>query len=195
MSTSTSGTVSSDVPFLSLAAPAGVGPFTPIRFYAAEALTEPYLVTIEALSPQQNIDPTKLLYQPVCLTVTHWEGPVRYFHGIVRRLRAGSTETRDQWPYSIGIVPKLWFMSQTEDSRIFQQQTAQDILQKLFSDAGVSPVQFNIYGDKPVREYTVQMNETDLAFATRLMQEEGWFYFFQHSSSGHTLIISDQNTA
>lgn len=194
MSSSASTTAATEG-FLTLTAPAGVGPFTPTRFSASEALTEPYLLTIEALSPQENIDPTKLLYQPVCLTLTHWEGPVRYFHGVVRRLRAGIGRARDQWPYAIEVVPKLWFMGQTRDSRIFQQQTAQDILQKLFDDTGVSPVQFKIFGDKPVREYTVQMNETDFSFATRLLQEEGWFYFFQHSSSAHTLIISDQNTA
>lgn len=182
-------------PFLSMTAPGGVGPFLPIGFWAEEKLTEPFLVTIDALSPQKDIDPAKLLYQPVCLTVTHWEGPVRFFHGIVRRFTAGAGQARDQWLYSLEVVPRLWFMSQTEDCRIFQQQTSEDILEKLFGDANVSPVQFKIYGNKPTREYTVQMNETDLAFATRLIEEEGWFYFFQHSSSAHTLIISDQNTA
>jgi type VI secretion system secreted protein VgrG len=194
MSSSTNTTSSAHVRFLSMTAPKGVGPFTPVRFSASEALTEPYLVAIDVLSPQKNIDPAKLLYQPVCLTVTHPEGPVRYFHGIVRRLRTGASETRDQWPYVIEVVPRLWFMAQTQDSRIFQQQTAADILQKLFSDAGVTSVQYKILGEKPTREYTVQMNETDLAFVTRLIQEEGWFYFFQHSADDHTLIISNQNT-
>jgi type VI secretion system secreted protein VgrG len=182
-------------PFLSMTAPDGVGLFLPIGFWAEEKLTEPFLVTIDALSPQREIDPSKLLYQQVCLTVTHWEGPVRYFHGIVRRIVAGSSPARDQWLYTLEVVPRLWFMSQTEDCRIFQKQTAEAILQKLFSDASVSPVQFKIFGNKPTREYTVQLNETDLAFATRLIEEEGWFYFFQHSSGAHTLIISDQNTA
>jgi len=181
------------VPLLSLTAPAAAGATTPIAFWAEEQLTHPYLLTVDFLSDKKDITPDQLLYQPVCLTVTNWEGPVRYFHGIVRRMSSATSESRDQWAYSIEVVPRLWFMSQTEDCRIFQQQSAADILRAIFTDASVSPVQFKIYGNKPVREYTTQMNETDLAFVTRLIQEEGWFYFFQHSANAHTLIISDQN--
>src|SRR5437868_192055 len=85
--------------FLSLSAPALPGKFTPIAFWAEEVISKPFVVTIEALSPQKEIDPAKLLHQPACLTVNHWEGPVRYFNGIVRRFTSSIAVARDQWSY------------------------------------------------------------------------------------------------
>jgi type VI secretion system secreted protein VgrG len=38
-----------------------------------------------------------------------------------------------------------------------------------------------------------QFNETDFAFFSRLVEEAGYFYYFTHSSSDHTLVVTDQN--
>jgi type VI secretion system secreted protein VgrG len=192
MSESTPSAAQTQQPFLSLTAP--LKGMTPISFWAEETISKPFLVTIEALADQPDLDPTVFLYHPVCLTLADKSGPKRYFHGIVRRFVAGEGRFRDYWAYSMEVVPQLWFMSQTADSRIFQQQSSDQIITTLLQDAGVSPVQWLIYGDKPVHDYTVQMNETDLDFVTRLMQQEGWFYFFQHTQSAHTLMITDANT-
>ena len=40
---------------------------------------------------------------------------------------------------------------------------------------------------------TAQFNETSLHFATRLMEEEGWYYFFEHTSDSHTLVVTNDN--
>ena len=63
----------------------------------------------------------------------------------------------------------------------------------MFQDAGLT----DLSGppSSATREYTVQFNESDLHFATRLMEEEGWFYFFQHAAGAHTLVIANANTA
>src|SRR5690606_1159574 len=92
--------------------------------------------------------------------------PARYFHGICRRFAAGGEVEGDRRLYTMEFVPSLWFLSETADCRVFQNKTAQQILQVLFSDTGVTPVQFKLYGDAlPQREYTVQFNESDLDFA------------------------------
>src|SRR5207244_568392 len=41
------------------------------------------------------------------------------------------------------------------------------------------------------RDFCVQYRETDFNFASRLMEEEGIFYFFQHSASGHTMVVGN----
>jgi type VI secretion system secreted protein VgrG len=195
MSASTSSAAQAQQPFLSLATPLKGSAMTPISFWAEEAISKPFLFTIEAITDQPNLDPTIFLYHPVCLTLAVAGGPTRYFNGIVRRFVAGEARFRADWAYSMEVVPRLWFMSQTADSRIFQQQSSDQIITTLLQDAGVSPVEWRIYGDKPVHDYTVQMNETDLDFVTRLMQQEGWFYFFEHTQGAHTLVITDANTA
>ncbi len=91
------------------------------------------------------------------------------------------------------LVPRLWFLNQTVDCRVFQKKSAVDILTSLFSDAGFTDSTLPSAG--ATRDYTVQFNETDLAFATRLMEEEGCFYFFEHAADGHKLIVANQSTA
>ena len=113
----------------------------------------------------------------------------RHFHGIVQSVqRRGQVRGRrggEQQAYSIVLVPRLWFLSQTADCRVYQKLTTVDILQKLFDEVGLTDC---IPAAGQQREYTVQFNETDLQFATRLMEEEGYFYFFEHTAGSHKLI-------
>jgi type VI secretion system secreted protein VgrG len=166
-----------------------------IELTATERLSEPFIVHVTAVSTERAIDPTELVYQPVCVTLRKKPHSDRFFNGIVRRMEAVGLARRGRWTYRLEVVPRLWFLSQVEDCRIFQQKTVAEILQVIFSEHNVAPVEFRIFLDQPVREYTTQYNETDLAFVQRLLQEAGYFYFFEHSQSAHTLIITDRNQA
>jgi type VI secretion system secreted protein VgrG len=200
--TSSAPATQSVQPLLSLTVPANGGTMTPITFWAQEAISNPFLVTIKATSNQANLDPTTFLYQPVCLTVTVNSGPTRYFNGIVRRFTAagaqsinGGTQSTGAWAYDMEVVPRLWFLSQTVDSRIFQQQSSETIITTLLGEAGVTGTQWRLQGDPPVHDYTTQMNETDLDFISRLMQQEGWFYYFEHTQAAHTLVVINANAS
>ena len=50
-------------------------------------------------------------------------------------------------------------------------------------------------GTHPLRDYCVQYRETDFDFVSRLLEEEGIFYFFEHTAEKHTLVIADSPTA
>ena len=160
---------------------------------AREQLSQPFSVQVTAVSTERAIEPTELVYQPVCVTLRKSPHADRFFHGIVRRIEAVGLARRDRWTYHLEIVPRLWFLSQAADCRIFQQKTVVEILQLLFAEHGVAPVEFRIYGAQAPREYTTQFNESDLTFVQRLMQEAGYFYFFEHTKSAHTLVVSDRN--
>ncbi|HVJ51862.1 MAG TPA: type VI secretion system tip protein TssI/VgrG [Aliidongia sp.] len=160
---------------------------------AEEQISRPFVATITAVSTVRAIDPDELVYQPVGLTIRKQPHSDRFFNGIIRRMEAIGLPQRDRWRYRLEIVPRLWFLSQSQDCRIFQQKTAVDILQTLFAEHQISPVDFRIFGDKPVREYTTQYNETDLDFVHRLLQESGYFYYFEHTKTEHTLIVTDRN--
>ena len=114
---------------------------------------------------------------------------------MVCRVESIGSEERRRWRYRLTVVPKLWLLDRSIDCRIFQQRTAEQILLTLFSEHQVDPVEFRLYGDKPVRPYTTQFNETDLVFAERIMQESGYYYFFEHTASKHKLIVADGNQA
>ena len=175
--------------------PVQQGTLHAISLTATEQLSAPFEIEVVAVSTRRAVNPDELLYQPVAVTVRRKDGIDRLFHGIVRRVDAVGLEHRSRWQYRLEIVPRLWFLSQTVDCRIFQQQTAVQILQGLFAEHQVEPIEFRIFGSAPVRAYTTQYNESDLAFAQRIMQETGYFYFFEHSASKHTLVVTDSNQA
>ena len=48
-----------------------------------------------------------------------------------------------------------------------------------------------IQGTFEPRDYCVQYRETDFAFASRLMEEEGIYYFFKHTAGGHQMVLAN----
>jgi type VI secretion system secreted protein VgrG len=111
----------------------------------------------------------------------------RYFHGMVCKVTQGGCDERLTY-YSLEVVPDLWLLDRKMYSRTFQHMSVPDILKKLFTGLDVS---YEMAGTFERREYCVQYHETDFAFASRLMEEEGIYYFFQHSSSGHKLVLGN----
>ena len=164
------------------------------RLVAQEAVSEPYTLHLDLLSTDSAIDPASVLRKPVSVTVALEAGGKRYFHGVVRRFvqlgRAGGLVS-----YRAEVVPWLWFLSLTSNCRIFQQKTVPDIVKAVLTDMGVTDVKVSLTGKYTPREYCVQYRESDLAFVSRLMEEEGIFYFFDHEAGKHTLVLADASSA
>ncbi len=187
-----------DTALLTMTSALGPDALLPISLTASESISETFEFEVYAVSQHGIIDPDTLLWQPACVTLQSNGEPVRYFHGIVRIVTAegalrGADAADDHQLYRLIMVPRLWFLNQTVDCRVFQNLTVVDVLKQLFQDVGLTGTTFPPPGGQ--REYIVQFNETDMHFATRLMEEEGYFYFFQHTASAHTLIIANQNGA
>lgn len=91
------------------------------------------------------------------------------------------------------LVPQLAHAAIQSDCRMFFNKTAEDILKILFDEAGVTRTAFRLYSAPAQRKATAQFNETALHFATRLMEEEGWYYFFEHDEDSHTLVVTNDN--
>ncbi len=183
---------------LTMTSPLGADVLIPIGLSAYEAISTPFQFVVEAVNQQGTVDPDDLLNKPACVTLQAAGEPVRHFHGIIQSVTAGNPvrgqSLADSYTvYQLTLVPRLWFMSQTMDCRVYEQKSAADILSALFTDISLT----DISGppSATARPYTVQFNETDLHFATRLMEEEGWFYFFQHTDSAHTLVIAKDNSS
>lgn len=179
---------------ISIATPLGDDVLFAVGLGVEETISEPYVAVAELVSPQRRLSLSQLLHATVCITLHRQDWPARYFHGVVRRCVATGPAAEGLWGYRIEVVPKLWFLSQTEDCRVFQSIGAAEIIETLLREGGIERFELRVFGDRPVRESTVQFNESDLAFITRLLEEEGWFYVFEHTEASHTLIISDANT-
>lgn len=119
--------------------------------------------------------------------------PIRYWRGIIRRVRKGGEKVfrsgRRFLRYRLVVVPGPWLLTQAVQSRIFQGLSAVGVLKEVFQGHDVVYPQ----DDFPGREYCVQYGETDFDFASRLMEDEGIFCFFNQSQNQqeprHTLVL------
>jgi type VI secretion system secreted protein VgrG len=188
----TGGDAGGNGQLLSLSTALGAGALQPISFHAEEAINAPYSVTVEAISDQATIDPDTVLFKPACLTITFGSTASRILHGMVRSFVATGEPVRDKYSYTLTFVPKLWFMGQTQDCRIFPNKSIADILAAICGDIGQT-INVSVYGDKTPKPYVTQYNETDFAFFSRLVEEAGYFYYFTHAAGDHTLVVADKN--
>jgi type VI secretion system secreted protein VgrG len=77
------------------------------------------------------------------------------------------------------------------DCRIYTDASVPDIVQSVLKDAGYTDVKVDLGGDYAKREYCVQYREDCLNFISRLMQQEGIYYYFTHDKTKHTMVLAD----
>lgn len=117
----------------------------------------------------------------------------RYINGFVSRFALSGSDARFTY-YRAEIVPWLWFLTRTADCRIFQNMTVPDIISKVFKDLGFTDFKNRLEGTFEPRDYCVQYRETDFNFVSRLMEQYGIFYFFEHEEDKHTLVLANSST-
>ncbi len=118
------------------------------------------------------------------------DGTKRYFNGMISSFAQQGASTEFTY-YHATLVPWLWMLTRTSDCRIFQNLSVPDIIQKIFKEYGFLDFKVKLDGNFQEREYCVQYRETDFNFISRLMEEEGIFYFFEHEEEKHTLVMAN----
>ena len=174
----------------SITATTPLGPDTLLLkgFSGVEGISQPFHFRLEMQAVNGTPVPfDRLLGKSVTVRLELDGSANRYFNGICSRVSEGAPDATFT-PYILEIVPQFWFLSRIARSRTFQQISVPDILKKVLADIGV---EFRLQGVYHPRDYCVQYRETDLNFASRLMEEEGIFYFFVNRSGSHTMVVSD----
>jgi type VI secretion system secreted protein VgrG len=166
-------------------------------FSGVEGISMPFSFTVQLMSTDPGIEPADLLHTPAVLTLALAGGEERRIHGIFARfIQTGrqETERNTQVFYEGELIPSLGFLALSRDSRIFQNKTALEIVEEVLEEA---QVEFRSLCTQsfPPREYCVQYRETHLGFVSRLMEEEGIFYFFEQTGSGHMLVLADDTSS
>jgi type VI secretion system secreted protein VgrG len=131
-----------------------------------------------------------ILGQNVTVTMGLPNGETRCFNGIVKRFSEGA---RDETfvHFRAEVVPKIWRLTKKVQSRIFQHLSVPDILHQVFAGLDVT---YEILATYYQRDFCVQYRESDFDFASRLMEEEGIYYFFKHSDGSHQMVVTDVPT-
>lgn len=162
-------------------------------FTGKESVSHPFKYQLELVCDNAELDFDFITGRPGVITFfNHEKEAERYIHGFVNKISQTRHENRFT-TYHIELVPGLMWLSYRHNLRIFQELTVEEIIKKIFNDAGMPPDQFNflLQGRYESRDYCVQYRETDLAFVSRLMEEEGLFYYFEHTVDNHVLTIAD----
>jgi type VI secretion system secreted protein VgrG len=157
-------------------------------FTGREGLSQLFSFDLDLLAENRRQVPfEKLLGQSVTIRLALGGGKYRAFNGIVRRLSQGERDATFTH-FRAEIVPQLWMLTRRVQSRIFQHVNVPDILRQVF---GSVSVRYELTGTYHPRNYCVQYHESDFAFASRLMEEEGIYYFFTHEDDSHQLVVAD----
>ncbi|NNF00458.1 MAG: type VI secretion system tip protein VgrG [Pyrinomonadaceae bacterium] len=163
-------------------------------FKAEERLSGLYQYEIELLHEEDDegnkatdVDITLILGQEATITIEQEDGTTRIFNGIFNSFVKRNRTTRFSY-YNATVVPKIWYLTQNRQSRIFQHKSVEEILEEVFEGFRVS---FEIQGEYERRNYCVQYRESDFDFASRLMEEEGFYYYFEHKDNSHKMVVAD----
>ncbi len=150
---------------------------------------------LEMLCDDPSVDPAEMIGQNVTFSIQRMDGERTYYNGYISRFWCEGTSDLATG-YRATVVPWLWFLTQTTDCRIFQDRTTPEILETVFQDFGFASVNTaNVRGEYDKREYCVQYRESDFDFVSRMMEEEGIFYFHHHENGKHVLYLSDGTSA
>src|ERR1700688_3984368 len=153
-----------------------------------EAISQLFSFQVDLLAEaQREIRFDRILGQNVTLEMLLPGEEKRYFNGIVKRF---SQDARDDTflHFHAELAPKFWLWTKKVRSRIFQHLSVPDILRKVLTGLDVTYEFSGVYYE---RDYCVQYRESDFDFASRLMEEEGIYYFFKHADGSHQMVVTD----
>ena len=161
-----------------------------VSMSGTEQLSRPFEFQLELASEEHQVKSCDIIGQNVTIRLNLPKDEVRYFNGFVSRFTQtlGSLELAR---YRATVVPWLWFLTRTADCRIFQKKKVPDIIKQVFNDHGFTDIEDTLTGIYREWEYCVQYRETDFNFVSRLMEQEGIYYFFKHENGKHTLVLAD----
>jgi len=177
--------------FLGIETPLGGDVLLLTSFNGGEELSRPFVYHLEMLSRSDSIDPDEVIGRRVTVRIGALDGEPTYFNGFVSQF---SLEGRDReyYRYTAEVVSWLWFLTRRTNCRIFQEKTVPEIVEHIFREHSFTDFEVaDLRGTYRRREYCVQYRESDFNFVSRLMEEEGIFYYFQHERGRHTLVLAD----
>ncbi len=173
--------------------PLGPDKLVLLSFSGEERISGLFQFELRLLSHEERINPIDIVGKPVDFYVRHADDEKRYFNGVVNRFTYAGKDDRAHY-YSAEVVPWMWFLTKGSDCRVHETQKAKnatDIIDGLLSELGFTDYNWDVKRAPEMREYCVQFRETHYDFITRLLAEEGIYFYFQHEQGSHKLVMTD----
>lgn len=166
-------------------------------FNGRDRISDLFEYTLFMTAENRDVSFDSLMGQSAVVSIT-LGSEVQYFNGIIGRFEQVETPFNPLpfWTsYKVTLRPKLWRLTFSGQCRIFQNKSSVEIITSILEDNQIPySNQVTSSGMQPL-EFCVQYNETDFNFISRLMEQEGIFYFFQQSQENHTMVLADSVNA
>jgi len=180
--------------YLSITTPLGADALVLMGMHGEEGISSLFYFDLEMVSGDAGLDFSQVVGKVATVTLNIDQTNKRYVNGVVTRFVQTGGDL-DFATYRAELRPWLWWLTLRTDSRIFQAKTTPDIIKAIFSDLGFSDYKDQTTGTYTARDYCVQYQESAFDFISRLMEEDGIFYFFEHEDGKHTLVLADDSGA
>lgn len=155
-----------------------------------------YIFGIDLIArPGTPVDFSKLLGAEARVELTLPGDAVRTYSGIIGEFaQRDGDQVFDR--YTMVLRPAIHQLALVRRSRIFHQQSAAQIIDKLLEPvfAGSTMKTRNFAGHTPARVYCTQYRETDWDFLRRLCAESGVTWYWIHQPEVRTFKLTDNTS-
>ena len=177
--------------------------FTVLEFTGNEGISQLARFDIKLLCPDANINFSDVVSKRASLRIWRWQDSdyTGVYHGIISNFEQIGQD-QDYAVFRAILVPSVWRLTINYKSIIYQDMSVPDIVDDVLESNGLLPnddYRFSLQGtyppiNQPPREFCVQYRETDFNFISRLMEDEGIFYFFEYNDDKEVMVIADSNS-
>lgn len=181
--------------YLSITTPLGADKLLIQSVHGEERISGLFHFFLEMKSEEKALDFAAIVGKSATIKIALADGSTtRYVNGIVGRFVQAGGDARF-YTYHAELHPWFWLMSMSVDCRIWQNKTVIEIVTGLFDELGFTDYKNSTTGTYTALEYCVQYNESAFAFVSRLLEDAGIFYTFEHADGKHTLVLADASSA
>ena len=172
------------------------------RFVGSEGLSRPFRFVVDLLSTKSSVPATSVVGGKLSVMlfghpIRQDVATVRLAHGIIARwteLGVVDPSPTSLTRYRAELVPWLSLLELSASTRTYEKKAVDAIVSDVFDRAGFKgQYAFAVTRTLEPRAYVVQYGESDLAFVSRLLEEEALYYGFEFHSDKHILTISDKH--
>ena len=162
-------------------------------FEGKESIAGGFKYTLGLLGKDPGISAAKLIRTLATVKLAQADGSERVINGLISRF-VQLDQAEGLTVYEAEIRPWYWFLSLTSDFCIWQNKSIPEIVKAVCSEQGFTDLVFKCVKTHKPHEYRVQYGETHLDFITRLMEEEGIFWFAEHDGKKCNMVVADDNS-
>ncbi|MCZ6834573.1 MAG: type VI secretion system tip protein TssI/VgrG, partial [Planctomycetota bacterium] len=168
---------------------------------AQESMGRPFWTELRLLCEKPDIKFDDVVGKTMAVKYTDAKkNTTSFFHGYVADfvLSEADNETKTKemklYGYRATLVPWNWLLTRSQDCKIFQSKSIPDIIKQVSKDRGFTDIDDKLTGSYKNLDYTVQYRESDFNFISRLMEQEGIYYFYEQKENKHDLVLVDAST-